>query len=311
MDRELGNARSIAVSLHGVARTLFVSQGDSAALRSLFEESLALFREVGDKDGNAACLSHLGLIALQQGDASTARQLAEESVALGRETGDPFNTAWFLAVLAKVEARQSDHAGARAHHEQGVAMAIKLGGRVHIPFILEGMASLLARQGEPGQAVRLWGVAEALRESMGAPIWPVECAAYERSVERVRAQLGEKPFATAWAEGRIMTPEQALASLEPATCSGPSSAPSSPSAIVTPAPKASTSSNGLTTREVEVLRLLAQGLTSAQIAEQLVIGVVTVNFHVRSIYSKLGVSSRSAATRYALEHRLVSHLSIL
>ncbi len=102
-----------------------------------------------------------------------------------------------------------------------------------------------------------------------------------------------------------MTPEQALASLEPATCSGPSSAPSSPSAIVTPAPKASTSSNGLTTREVEVLRLLAQGLTSAQIAEQLVIGVVTVNFHVRSIYSKLGVSSRSAATRYALEHRLV------
>jgi len=56
---------------------------------------------------------------------------------------------------------------------------------------------------------------------------------------------------------------------------------------------------------VEVLRLVAQGLTSAQIAEQLVIGVVTVNFHVRSIYSKLGVSSRSAATRYAIEHHLV------
>ncbi|MGZ6368275.1 MAG: response regulator transcription factor [Ktedonobacteraceae bacterium] len=40
-------------------------------------------------------------------------------------------------------------------------------------------------------------------------------------------------------------------------------------------------------------------------AERLVIGVVTVNFHVRSIYSKLGVSSRSAATRYAIEHKLV------
>ena len=62
---------------------------------------------------------------------------------------------------------------------------------------------------------------------------------------------------------------------------------------------------GLTPREMDVLRLLTQGLTSAQIAEQLVIGVVTVNFHVRSIYSKLGVSSRSAATRYAIEHRLV------
>ena len=62
---------------------------------------------------------------------------------------------------------------------------------------------------------------------------------------------------------------------------------------------------GLTTREMDVLRLLAQGLTSAQIAEQLVIGLVTVNSHVRSIYSKLGVTSRAAATRYALEHELL------
>jgi DNA-binding NarL/FixJ family response regulator len=56
---------------------------------------------------------------------------------------------------------------------------------------------------------------------------------------------------------------------------------------------------------MDVLRLLTQGLTSAQMSEQLVIGVVTVNFHVRSIYNKLGISSRSAATRYAIEHRLV------
>jgi DNA-binding NarL/FixJ family response regulator len=61
----------------------------------------------------------------------------------------------------------------------------------------------------------------------------------------------------------------------------------------------------LTPREMEVLRLLAHGLTSAQIAERLVIGLVTVNSHVRSIYSKLGVTSRAAATRYALEHQLL------
>ena len=62
--------------------------------------------------------------------------------------------------------------------------------------------------------------------------------------------------------------------------------------------------NDLTTREVEVLQLLSAGLTSAQIAEQLVISLLTVNTHVRSIYSKLGVTSRSAATRYAIEHHL-------
>jgi DNA-binding NarL/FixJ family response regulator len=54
-----------------------------------------------------------------------------------------------------------------------------------------------------------------------------------------------------------------------------------------------------------VLLLLAQGLTSAQIAEQLTLSVLTVNTHVRSIYSKLGVTSRSAATRWAIEHHLV------
>ena len=60
----------------------------------------------------------------------------------------------------------------------------------------------------------------------------------------------------------------------------------------------------LTEREVEVLHLVAMGLTNVQIAEQLTISPRTVHAHVRSIYSKLGISSRSAATRYAIHHRI-------
>jgi len=56
---------------------------------------------------------------------------------------------------------------------------------------------------------------------------------------------------------------------------------------------------------VEVLRCVAKGLTDAQIAEQLVISPRTVNTHLTSIYGKIQVSSRSAATRYAIEHQLV------
>ena len=96
-----------------------------------------------------------------------------------------------------------------------------------------------------------------------------------------------------------MTPEHALAALHRAEA---------PPETLEPrlaAKPSATYPAGLTEREVEVLRLLTQGMTSAQMAEQLVIGVVTVNFHVRSIYTKLGVSSRAAATRYALEHKLV------
>jgi len=61
----------------------------------------------------------------------------------------------------------------------------------------------------------------------------------------------------------------------------------------------------LTARELEVLRLVAQGLTDAQVAAQLVISPRTVNWHLTSIYSKLQVASRSAATRYAIEQHLI------
>jgi len=62
---------------------------------------------------------------------------------------------------------------------------------------------------------------------------------------------------------------------------------------------------GLTAREIEVLRLLTQGLTTTHIAEQLTISPRTADAHVRSIYSKLEVTSRAAATRSAIEHKLI------
>jgi DNA-binding NarL/FixJ family response regulator len=61
---------------------------------------------------------------------------------------------------------------------------------------------------------------------------------------------------------------------------------------------------GLTAREVEVLRLVAAGLTNAQVAARLFLSPRTVDRHLDSIYSKLAVSTRAAATRFALEHGL-------
>ena len=93
-----------------------------------------------------------------------------------------------------------------------------------------------------------------------------------------------------------MSPEQALAELQRVEMPEPRSAAESSAPSSYPA--------GLTEREVEVLRLVAEGLTIAQIAAQLSIRFHTANAHVRSIYKKLGVTSRSAAVRYALEHHL-------
>ena len=98
-----------------------------------------------------------------------------------------------------------------------------------------------------------------------------------------------------------MTPEQALAAQEQPMRPDPMPARATavPSKPLFPAPA------GLTTREAEVLRLLALGWTDAQIAEHLVISPRTVNRHTTSLYSKLGVTSRAAATHYAIEHYLL------
>ena len=98
-----------------------------------------------------------------------------------------------------------------------------------------------------------------------------------------------------------MTPEQAVAAQLLETLPTATSAKQLSPAATRPLPHFP---DGLTAREVEVLRLLAQGMTDAQIAEHLVISPRTVNNHLTSIYQKIQVSSRSAATRYAVEHQL-------
>ena len=298
IQRELGNKVGISDVLLQLAWILFVSQGHLATVHSLIGESLVLSREVGDKRGIADCCYLSGHIALSQDDAFTARALAEESLLLSREVGDRQNIAQSLSLLGRTVAVQDDYTAARALFEESLSVAREIGDKLNSTFYLEGLASVVAAQGEPVWAARLWGAAEARRESMGVPISPVERTAYdERTVERVRAQLGEKAFAIDWAEGRSMTLEQVLVTR------GPTIIPLE----TRPAPPAKsfpTYPEGLTTREVEVLRLVAQGLTDAQVAEQLVISPHTVNSHLKAIYGKIGVSSRHAATRYAIEHHL-------
>jgi tetratricopeptide (TPR) repeat protein len=195
LERELGNARSIAISL-------FASQGDYATVLSLLEESLELSKELGDKASIAHCLSHSGLVALQQGDTVTARRLLEESLALHIETGNRWGISWVLSILARAEACQGNLTAALTHYQESLTIARRIGSKLNIAVCLEGMANVLATSGEPAQAAQLWGAAEALRETIGAPIWPVERACYEISVASARGLLGKRTFVAAWAEGR-------------------------------------------------------------------------------------------------------------
>jgi DNA-binding NarL/FixJ family response regulator len=114
---------------------------------------------------------------------------------------------------------------------------------------------------------------------------------HEAAVEGARAALGAERFARAWAQGRAMTPEEVLAVARDEA---------SPDTEGTRWAQ----SGDLTAREAEVLRLVARGMTDAQVADELVVSRRTVHAHLRSIYRKLAVSSRHAATRWALERHL-------
>src|SRR5262249_4798284 len=101
------------------------------------------------------------------------------------------------------------------------------------------------------------------------------------------------------AEGAAMSVDDIIALLDETLAAGEDGAHNH-SALTAPPPYPA----DLTAREVAVLRLVTQGLTSAQVADQLVISVVTVNTPLRNIYSKIGVNSRTAAARWAIEHGL-------
>jgi predicted ATPase/class 3 adenylate cyclase len=215
MNKELGDTTSIADSLLILARLCYVSQGDLAQAHTWLEESLALYQELGDTE-SIAYYHHLGgLLALAEGDVALAYSRVEQAVTLFKEMGHRYGTTVSLYAFAQVIEASGDNARSQSLYEEGIAMARKEGNRQTVAFGLQGLARVVAAQGELWWAARLWGAAETLRQTIGAPIAPRERPAYESSVTAVRAQLGEQPFATAWAEGRLMTPEQALAAREP------------------------------------------------------------------------------------------------
>src|SRR5204863_3005390 len=121
---------------------------------------------------------------------------------------------------------------------------------------------------------------------------------YENAVATARIQLGDDLFVETWVAGYAMTPKQVIAA-QPSGERVRKKERSQPRSI-RPVSPPSAMAGGLTPREVEVLRLVTNGMTNVQIAKQLVISPHTVHAHLSSIYSKLDVPSRGVAMRYAV-----------
>ena len=293
--KETGNKRGIAFSLIHLAQIRFVSQRDQATIPALLDESLALFTELDDKDGLALSGSLRGQIALSQGDAVQARSLLEESLMLYRVMGSREGIAQSLCQLARAATFQGDDVTAYTLYEESLAIAREMNLKRLIASCLEGLAEVGAMQGKFVWAAQLWGAAEVLRKAVSVPIPFVDYGNYERAVTASRSQLGEKIFAAAWAQGRTMAPEQAL------TMPGPEITSQSTTMVTTPSP---TYPAGLTEREVEVLRLVAKGLTNSEIAQELGLSEKTIAHHLTHIFNKTTSENRASAAAFAIRHGL-------
>jgi tetratricopeptide (TPR) repeat protein len=213
LSREVGNVQSYAGSLMLLGSVL-LNQGDLARARARLEESLTISREVGYKRNIGHSSRLLGLVAFLQGDVAKARSLLEESLVLFKEVGERGHIAQVFFSLGFIAFGQGDYTAARALMEESLEIFRKLDLKWDIAGCLEGLAAVVVAQGEPVRAVWCMSAAQALRQAIGTPLPSLFQAMHEFTMVSVRTQLGKQAFDAAWAKGRTMTPEQALASAE-------------------------------------------------------------------------------------------------
>jgi DNA-binding CsgD family transcriptional regulator len=247
----------------------------------------------------AFVLSRLGQEAYELRDWSRAEAVLEEALDRWRRLGNPWGTGVVLGKLADVAQVQGDDARAAALYGESLSFWRSQDNELGTVEVLTGLARLVAKKGRPEDTVRLFAAAEAVQRRIGLTVAPTLRAKNERALAAARAELEEEAFAAAWASGGSLPLEQAVAEAHAVALDASQAA----HAELDSGP--STATTDLSPRELEVLRLVAEGLTNAQVAERLFLSPRTVNAHLSSIYHKLGVGSRSAATRFAVEHGLV------
>src|SRR5215204_5752953 len=314
LGRQADAAQGIVWSLLtlAIAATL---RADYEQAERIYAEGLSLSRELDSAYWRFLYFENWGWTALLQGDPERATVLIEEAVELARERrrgfmgllSRPLDNLGWAALLGGELGR------AKAQFGENLALSKALGDKRTLLMSLEGLACVAGAEGEAIRAARLFGAAEALMEAIRYSLVPQERAVLEPYRASVRSRLGEAAWEEALAAGGAIALDETI---------GYALSEEEPSTTTLAAPEQSLASSsmlerreggrrflehpaGLTSREVEVLGLVAEGLTNSQVAERLFLSPRTVHRHLNSIYHKLGVSTRTAALRFALEHGLL------
>lgn len=287
--RRLGDETCVAAALVALGRVK-VELGEWASAQSNLDEGLTIARRSDDKLSIALSLFHMGAMRFRGGELVRARAELEESLEIFRRLNDKFWIPACLVFLGYIDCEEGALDAARSRFVETNEVLPLAQFSWGATFMLEGFARLATAEGQAARALRLAGATDTLRRTFGVAIGPLGEAAFERSLEPAWQALGDEEATAAWEQGRTMALEEALAfALGDAEGEPEDHSPES----------------RLTSREAEVLSLVAEGLSDIQVAERLYLSPRTVGGHLRGAYRKLGVKSRTAATRKARELGLI------
>jgi predicted ATPase/class 3 adenylate cyclase/DNA-binding CsgD family transcriptional regulator len=276
---ELGGLKAAAA--YHVSAIAALAAGDATAARDATEAGRPLASAVPRATRLLRALS--AEAALARGDLVAARRWADDalSVTTGSFLWDPLTTRARVAI-AQGEPEQAER---DAHDALGRAAEVE--AYLYIPDILECLAALAGQAGSHREAARLFGAVEAIRLRIGGVRFKVYDAEYGASVAALRDAMNDNDFDTAWAEGAELSTEEAVAYAQRGR--GQRKRPASGWASLTPT-------------ELDVVRLVSDGLANNDIATRLFVSPRTVQTHLTHVYTKLGLTSRVQLVQEAARH---------
>ncbi len=220
--------RWAVASAHGYLAFASWLQRDFGRAAEEAGTALAKFRELGDVEGAAWSLISLGTVARYQGDVERAAVLLTESLALSEGIGFREGIAWSVEQLGLLAAVDGDPA-AIALLRRSLELHSELRDRWRMSSVLEDLAAIAIAQGHAGQAARLLGAAEAIRETIGTVIAPCERLQHNQTTKAVRTALGDEAFDAALRQGQLASMDELTADLPSADPGAPASkAPDEP-----------------------------------------------------------------------------------
>lgn len=293
----VGSSRDRASALHALAMVEEIQlHWDAAA--DLYDRVLAASHDLKDTFHFGRALALRAGVAYGQGDLDRAVALENEAGALFRQLSNRRWTGlaeWYLGMFAGEQRRFPD---AARHYRESLQILIEASDVVWLFKPLAGLAEVAARCDRPDVAARLLGAVDGLLDRAGARLLPFDGPIYGRAEEIARAALGAATFSEAREMGRALDPVALLVEADLVVATAGDTRQS-------PRHRKVEADSGLTVREFEVLRLLAEGRTDPEIAAALFITPRTARAHVASILAKLGVATRAAAATHAVRHNLI------